>query len=346
MPSIATRILTFSSTGEAAWGSTGVAPTKKWHGISDDVTFSIVENVEAVPSVGWYGPGPVAAQVSQSAEGTIPGTLTYEDAPNILNGLFTHTSGSTGNSTGGTTVPYYYAWSAPVTSTQAIATYPMEYGTSGQAYKINGIVFNGLTLSAEAGSYWKFSIPALGKNVETKAALTTAANIDRTVNPVKMADTTLYVDAFTTGTMGATAISASLINFEFTLDLGRHLKFFAGSAFPQNWGDAKIGGTLRTMLEFGSTAKAYVDALLNGSTSTSSTGAAVEKQIRIKASQGSSATLKTFALDFAGIIANPIKLWDNRDGNMTVDITWTGKYTTQMANFLAFAVENGSSSTT
>lgn len=348
MASIAARILTFSSTGEVGgtWASTGGVATKKWHGIGDDVTFSIVENVEAVPSVGWYGPGPVAAEIAQSAEGTIPGVLTYEDAPNLLNALFAYTSASTGNTTGGTTAPYYYSWTAPVTSTQACATYPMEYGTSGQAYKLNGVIFNGLTITGESPGYWRFSIPALAKSVQTLAAMTTAANVDRTVNPVKMADTSLYVDDFDSGTMGGTAVTATLINFEFTLDAGRHLKHMAGSKYAQGWGDNKMSGTLRTLLEFGSTAKAYIDELLHGSTSTGSTGAEVERQIRIKASQGSSATLKSMAIDFAGIIAEPIQLWENRDGNLVVNVTWSGKYSTQLTNWLRAIVENGSSSTT
>ena len=286
-PSLAARVLTFSSTGEVGtmtpttgWGTTGNA-SKKWHGIEDGVTFSIVENVEAVPTVGWYGPGPVAAEIAQSAEGTIPGVLTYEDAPNLLNGLFTYSSQSTGNTTGGTTAPYYYSWTAPVTSTQTVATYPMEYGTSGNAYKLKGVIFNGITLSGESPGYWRFSIPALARSIEPLAALTTAALVDRTVNPVKVADTAIYVDAFSTGTIGGTALPASLISFELSVESGRHTKMFAGNKFAQSWGDNKMGGTLRTLLEFGSTVKGLVDELLS-----SSTGAEVQRQIRIKASQG------------------------------------------------------------
>ena len=338
MAQTAAKVLTFTSTGESSWGTSGAA-TKKYHGLTD-ATLTIVEKVEAVPVVGWFGPGPVANEQAQSGEGTFEGTVVYEDITNVLNGLFTYTSASTGNSTGGTTAPYYYSWTAPVSSTQVVATYTLEYGTTGQAYTAIGSALNGLTLRGEAAGYWTFSSPVIAKQIKPLTGLTTAALVDRTVNPARMADTTLYMDAFSTGTIGATAISASLISFEANINMNRHTKTFAGSLYPGGWGEGRTEGTLRTLLEFNTTQKALIDELLG------TTGVALQRQIRIKASQGSSATQKSMALDFCGIVSDPIKFWDDRDGNMTVDLTWTGKYSTAISNWLRFIVENGSSSTT
>lgn len=328
----AARVLAFQSSGESAWGTTGAA-TKKLHGITD-VSLTIVEKVEAVPTVGNYGPGPVAAEVAQSGEGQIEGIVLYEDSVNILNGLFTAIINSV--TTSG--APYTYAYTAPVNSTQVCYSYTLEWGTTGQSYTAPGSVINGINIKGEAGGLWTYSAPVIAKLIKSVTP-TTAAWVDRTVNPVRMADTTLYVDG-STGTIGTTAISATLINFEMALNAGRHTKQFAGSINPASWGDAQMEGTLRTLLEFGSTAKAYVDELLG------STGAAVRRQIRINATEGTSAAVKAFGIDFAGIIGENIKLWDDRDGNMTVDLTWKGQYSTQLANWLKFNLQNGSSSTT
>lgn len=336
----AAKVLSFTSTGEVGgtWGSTGVA-TKKLHGLTD-CTLSIVTKTETVRSVGWYGPGPVANEVSQSGEGNFEGVALYEDITNIMGGLFGHTSGSTGNSTGGSTAPYYYAWTAPVTSTQIVTTFDLEYGTTGQAYMAVGAIIDGITIKGEAGGYWTYSSPILAKQIKPLTGLTTAALIDRTVNPIKMADTSLYMDAFSTGTMGGTAISASLISFELSAKANRHMKTFAGSLYPGGWGDAPMDGSLKTVLEFNTTQKALVDELLG------TTGTALQRQIRIKGSQGSSGTLKSAALDFCGIVSEPIKLWDDRDGNLTVELNWAGKYSTSISNWFRAIIECGSSSTT
>ncbi|MBU2346651.1 MAG: hypothetical protein KJ888_20870 [Gammaproteobacteria bacterium] len=345
MASLAAAILTHTSTGEVggAWGSSG-ATTKKFHGATA-VSMTIVEAVEAVPAVGWYGPGPVADNVSQMGEGSIEGKATYTDLPMILNGLFTYTSGSTGNSTGGTTAPYYYAWAAPKTSTQVCATYTMEYGAStALTYASIGSVLNGISLKGEAGGLWDFSVPFVSKIVKPIATASTAGNIDRTVHPIAMKDTQFYWDAFSSGTMGSTALSGTLISFSLDVDAKRHTKLFAGSKFPGNWGDNRMEGTLSAIVEFNSTMKALLDTIC-GATS----GTALEAQIRIQAvntTATDSTSRRSAAINFAGIQSNPIKLWDDRDGNLTIALQMAGKYSTALTNWLTFVVENGSSSTT
>lgn len=344
MGSLAAAILTHTSTGEVGgtWASSGPT-TKKFHGATD-VSMTIVEAVEAVPAVGWYGPGPVADETAQAGEGTIAGKVTYEDLPMLLNGLFTHTSGSTGNSTGGTTAPYYYAWQAPVSSTQVCATYTLEYGTTGQSYTSIGSVLNGISLKGEAGGLWDFSVPFVSKIVKPLSSASTAANIDRSVNPIAMKDTAFFWDAFSSGTMGSSGINATLISFALDVDAKRHTKTFAGSKFPGGWGDGKMEGTLGVVVEFNSTMKALLDTIC-GATS----GAALQAQVQIRALTSTatdSTSRRSAAIQFAGIQSEPIKLWSERSGNLTLDLKLTGKYSTALANFLKFVVENGSSSTT
>jgi len=319
-------------------------------------TFNIVEMTEQVPMVGYYGPSPVADETQISGEFSMEGVVTYQEMPKIYNGLFTYTSGSTGAAD-----PYDFYWAAPVASTQISATYALELGTTGQPYLSRGSIFNNLGITGEAGSFWKFTAGGFSKAILASSGLSTAAFADtRAMKPVAMKDTNIRFVPFATGTFGSSSgeITATLISFELTYNPNRHLKFFAGGRAPGAWGDARSEGTLRTILEFNSTSKALVDELVGLSSSTGSTGAALQRQIRLWASSTSTAGTTGFAasIDFAGIVSNPIQLWTDRDGNCTLDITWSGKHSTAFApiapagstagGWLAFEIVNGSSSTT
>ncbi len=349
-------VVLIPSTGEVAgaWASTGAVATRKLHGIQSQ-SFSIVEAVEAVPMVGYYGASPVAEETQQSGEFTMDGVCCYQEMGKIYQGLFLATTASTAAG-----IPYDHYWCAPGPSTQASQTYAMEFGTTVNPYVARGALFNSLKISGESGSFWKFGTGGFAKQILTSSGLATAALADtRAMKPIPMKETMIRLNPFATGAFGSSSgeISATLISFEMNYNPSRHLKFFAGSAFPQSWGDARNEATLRTVLEFNATAKAYVDELLQATSSTSSTGIALQRQIRLWASSTSTGGTTGFAasIDFAGIVNAPIKMWDDRDGNCTVDISWTGKYTTAFASpavgttaggYLAVSIVNQSSSNT
>jgi hypothetical protein len=351
MPSNAANVLLISSTGEATWGSTGVAATRKLHGI-EKFEVRVVPTVEAVPTVGWYGPGPVADETAQIAEFDLSGTFTYQEAPKIYNGLFAFTSASTCAST----AYIDYHWYAPVNTTQACATYPLEFGPStAMAFKVNGGIFNTFKLSGEAGSLWKFEIGGLGKNAFalTTGLSTTARADSRTVYPVSMHETQLRIVPFATGTFGSSSglVSGTLISFELEVDAKRHLKLFAGSKFPGDWGDGKYEATLKIVAEFSSGQSYPLLAEMLGVNATGTTGVALQRQVTLWATRDSSAFVS--AVNFAGIQSKPVKLWNDRDGNMTMELNLMAKFSTALqdigtsgtGNFLTFQVCNDSSKT-
>ncbi|GEM_PF-2990744 len=320
------------STDEGTWG-TDTATTRKLHGLTD-ASLSANQTVEVVPTVGNFGPGTVSARTAQSGEGSIEFVATYEELPIIYNGLFTAIDAS--SITSGS--PYNYPYTAPNASTQVVNSYTMEFGTTGQCYQMTGSVFNTLTLKGEAGGLWTGSVDVLGKRVDP--ATMTTEGVNRGVNPIRMADTSLYVDAFSTGTIGTTLTSGTLISFELSVNPNRHLKTFAGSEAPASWGDGRWEGSLKTVVEFNSSAKALIDEMLG------STGVQLQKQVRLYATEGSSASVRSATVDFAGVVSDPVKFFDDRDGNMTIEVTWQGKYSTGLGNWLGVACQNGTSSTT
>jgi hypothetical protein len=331
MASQAAKVLLWSSTGEATWGTTGVVASRKWHGVED---FSVTAGpvVEAVPTMGYYGPGPVADMVSEGVEFSVNGTWTYQEAPKVFNGLFVASSQASSSDASGGAERFH--WTAPVTSTQASFTWPLEFGQSTQfGYKVAGGVFNTLKISGEAGSLWKFEVGGFGKfAMPLTTGMSTAALADaRTVYPIAMKDTKLRIGPWDAVAFGSSSgqVDATLISFEFNLDTKRHPKTFAGSAFPGAWGDGRYEGTLNTVVEFTSgVTQAYLDEMLGTTGGAGSTAAALQRQVTIYASRDTTTYYQS--LDFAGIVSEPVKLWEDRDGNLTLNLQWTGKFSTAL----------------
>ena len=348
MPATALKTVQLSS-AEGTWGSTGVA-TRKLSGVTD-ASLRVLDAVEVVPSLGWMGPGPNAAEVAQSGEGTISMVLSYEELTYLLNGVFTAIGAST-STTGvpptASAPPYNYPYLAPTTSTQSVYTYTMEYGTTGATYRAPGSVVKSLSIKGEAAGLWSATVNTVCKQIVASTSGLSTGLTAATVNPIRMADTSLYIDTFTSTAAGGSAASATLIAFDLNLETNRHTKTFAGALIPGSWGDGRMEGTLKLTAEFNASAKALVDELLG------STGAAVKRLIRIGATQGSSASVKAANLDFAGIKVDGETLFSDRDGNMTVELAFQGLYSSGLGGIYSTGnggwfvanVQNGSSSTT
>jgi len=334
MPATAVKTIQLNTTGESNWGATGAA-TRKVRGVTD-ATLKIASALEVIPSLGWYGPSPEAEESAQSGEGSIDMIASYEELTRIFNGVFTAIAAST--TTSG--APYGYPYTAPVLSTQASYTYTLEYGTTGACYRAPGSIINSLTIRGAAGGLWELTADILAKQIVASSSGLSSGTILERINPIRMADTKLYVDAFSTGTMGGTTMAATLIDFELTINPNRHLKTFAGSVNPSSWGDGKWESTLRLTAEYNASAKALVNELLG------STGAVVKRQIRIGALEGTSCSVKSVNLDFWGVKTEGETLFGDRDGNMTVELNWVGLYSTGTSGWFSATVQNGSSSTT
>lgn len=342
MPATVMKTVQYVSSGEASWGSTAAA-TRVMGGVTD-ASLRVLDTVEVVPSLGWMGPGPDAAEVAQTGEGTLELTLTYEELNRLLNGVFTAIGGS--SITSG--APYNYPYTAPNASTQTVYTFTIEYGTTGATYRAPGSVVKRLNIKGESASLWKATVDTICKQIVASASGLSSGLTAPVGNPIRMADTSLYIDTFTSTAAGGSSVSATLIAFDLNLETNRHVKQFAGSLNPASWGDGKMESTLRLTAEFNTSAKALVDELLG------STGAAVKRLIRIGATAGSSASVKSANLDFAGIKVDGETLFSDRDGNMTVELAFQGLYSSGLGgiystgngNWFVCNVQNGSSSTT
>ena len=314
---VATRARTVGLGEESTWGTT-VAATARLMGLRD-ASFEPVNEGEVLPQLGSFAPSPHALQLAMSAMGSITTYGTYEDTPYILDGIFGEATPSGSN-------PYVYAYAAPLGTAATPKKYSIEYGASGAAYVVSGGLFNTLQISGEAKGYWEVTNGVIG---ETLATVSLASLNDRTVEPIRMADTACHIDAVG-GTIGTTSIG-TLISFALDVQTNRHLKFYANSLTPTAHGEDTWSGSLQTVLEFDSTSKAYLDALFT---------AKVQKQIQIKATSGS----KIATLQFAGTLSGNPVMFGDRDGNMTIELNWEGTYNSTLGNWLKASWTNTVSS--
>ena len=106
-------------------------------------------------------------------------------------------------------------------------------------------------------------------------------------------------------------------------------KTFAGSVNPSSHGEDRWEGSLTTVLEFNSTAAGYVTAMLSG---------AVQRRIQLTATNTTPSRIAV--IQFAGTLVEGVKLFEDRDGNITVSLKWNGTYSSTLGNWLKAKITN------
>jgi hypothetical protein len=325
MPASALKILQLAH--ETAWNTAVSTASVKLAGVTD-ASLDLVQEVYQPTFVGTLAPAIVSAQMEKHGEMTINQVGSYQDLCYWLDGVF----GTAGASAAANTT-YVYSYAAALEALTTAPSYTVQYGYSGTEYALEGALATNLQISGEAGGMWEVSIDLLGRAVSTMAMTTGVATRD--VDLIRMSDTKMYITAFTTSTVSTTEVDATLISFNLTADPQRHLKVFAGSINPGGHGDSNWNSQLTTVLEFNSDAKGLVDELKDG---------LLQRQIRLQASTGSTTGARSATIDFSGTCTDPVTLWGDRDGNMTVELVWNGTYSSGQENFLEMSVKNELSS--
>lgn len=223
--------------------------------------------------------------------------------------------------------PWTHVYSAPVTTAaQAVRSRTLEFYDGNQEYRMTSALVDQFTIAGDVNSLWKFSTNWFGAQIV--AGTLTAALSTRAFNPFPTTSTSIWIDDIG-GTIGTTAISATLISWSLQVQTGLHGKFFQnGTLLRSAKGINNLFGTLNLTLEAGANGVAEIGKLLAG------TG----RLIRIK-----SATTNTAfgQIDFCGAYTNNAALWGNRDGNTTLQLTLSNQLDTgAFANWLKITNQN------
>ena len=110
----------------------------------------------------------------------------------------------------------------------------------------------GLTISGNAGETWQVEAELSGREVTLPDSLSGNPEPDMSVTPIRMAETTLAVDALYAN-IGDTGVT-EFISFNWKLEDNLHSKQFAGSFFPNGWGSGRWIVTLELVLEISAAA--------------------------------------------------------------------------------------------
>jgi len=318
---------------EATWGVCGTADHLLM-GITD-ATLNIMDSVHQVERSGWYYPSDLVAQVQQHGEGSLSIDLSYEEILYMLDNFFDAETPATSTTTTGTVTYTYYNWAydAPTDTTVTPSPLTIEFGAPNAQYQACGLLFTELNISGEAGGVWTGTFPFLAQEVNT---VTMATVTDSAVELIRMADTEIYMDTWA-GTIGTTKKDDALISFDLSVTSGRHLKQFGGELEPQDWGDTQWTGTLTTVLEFTAAVKSHVDDLLDP------TATPIQRMIRIQADNDATAVSgndRIATIDFYGTLVDGVELFGDRDGNVTISLTWQGTWNDTDSAWLGFDIKN------
>lgn len=315
------RLLTVQA-GKETTAFTAVAATVK-RGLLEVPEFNNdAEGELLVGQTGTLSPADVALVNSQSSSLAIGGTATYEDLPYELDALC-------GVATPSGAGPYVYAHAGQLAAIPTVRVQTFEIGdqqSSSANYRLAGCHLKSLEITQNVKEAAKFKAEYIG-GVVTAQALTTLLSY-RTLNPLHYSHLTFFLDTWA-GTLGATALTATMYQYALKIDTKRNLGWLLGALTPEDVDHDTWDVTLDATMKFNATSKAIVDALI-GST-------AQQRQLRIKYTDST----RIFQIDLPGTLTPKFKAWDDRSQTLLVKFQMKATYHSTVANYLKFSTTNG-----
>jgi hypothetical protein len=307
--------------GKEVTRGTVVAPTAKLTKVEEVTTTPMREVAQAEERRASIAPAYNSWLNRKGGTLSMSGLVTYEDLPYHFDSLF-------GEATPGGVGPYTYDYVGPTVTAPSPRIMTMVYGDGTRAYALAGGICNALTLSLAHGDAMRMTAEYLGHDVESDSV---EALSDRALTEATAEHMSLFIDAVG-GTVGTTAITTSLFNFELAINANRENKWHIGSSSPGGYRESRFTATLSMLLEVDATTAAYLNDLL--------TSSPLQKQVRLKATSGTD----DIEIDFAGTVLEGFDIYSDEDGVVSINPTFTAEYNTTMADYLDITVTNDVSS--
>ena len=242
---------------------------------------------------------------------------TFEDVNYWLEALF-GTASPTGNG------PYVRAYAAPTTAAVTPHFMTLQYGQTDGVFQLQDASVASLTLSGADNTGVQVGGSIIGGKVMQGAL---AALSDRT-GVTRMSGCMASVGIATWDSSSFTTLANSAFSWELSINSNREYRGYLGDCTPTAYNDQKWNGQLRLSLELNDTTDDYLIAMLGASS------AILEKQVRIKYSTGSGASLRSMTITFAGHSMQAPEFFQNRNGVVTYDLVLDGVYNPTLANWL------------
>lgn len=208
---------------------------------------------------------------------------TFEDVNYWLEALF-----GTASPTG--TGPYVRAYAAPTTAAITPHFMTLQWGQADGVFQLQDASIASLTLSGADNT----GVQVGGSIIAGKVIPGTLASLlDRTA-VTRMSGCMASVAIETWTGSAFTPLASSAFSWELSINSNREYRGYLGDCTPTAYHDQKWNGQLRLSLELNGTTDDYLIAMLGASS------AILEKQVRIKYSTGSGASLRSMTITFAG----------------------------------------------
>ena len=306
---------------ESTWG-TGVAAAAILSGITDFTWNPGVTIMNKKYLAGNLAPATKSSVVRKEPTGKVMGDVTPED---LIYFLDSSVKGSVSPSGAG---PYVYTFTFPTTADPAIRSRTWEFYDGSYAYELNGGIVNKMTFKGADGTdNISFEAELIGTQL-TQTTVTGSLSA-RSFTLLPSQSCSLYIDA-AAGTIGSTAVSNTLIDWEYTFEMNHHLKFFKdGGLVATGKGIASPTVSLKTTFEYNATAHTQIGNYIAGT----------QQLFRITGTNPSSYSV---SWDMGGTITSIDDGWSDRDGNTTIGLTAEAVLDSgAFANYAKIIVTNG-----
>lgn len=306
---------------ESTWG-TQVAAAAILSGITDfsfnpGVTVALKKYLD-----GSLDPAKKSSVTRKEPTAKISGDVTPEDLIYLLDSSVKGSVTPTGAG------PYVYVFPFPTTADPAIRSRSWEFYDGSQCWTLDGGIVNKITFKgADGADNVTFDADLIGKQCAPDTV--TGALSARAFTLLPASSNAIYIDA-AGATVGATALTGTLIDWEWSFEMGHHAKFFMDGglvATGKGIGSPKV--MLKATLEYNASAHTQLTNYVAGT----------QQLLRIRATNPSGYMVDW---DMGGVITSIDDIYGDRDGNTTVAVTAEAVTDTgAFANYAKITVTNG-----
>lgn len=230
----------------------------------------------------------------------------------------------------GSANPYTRAYAAPTTSAITPRPATLQFGQTDEVWQMQDATVTSLTLSGAANSGVSVGASLMGGKV-IAGALQTLADV---TTGTRMTGCMASVAIETWDGNTFTPLASSAFSWELSVNANREYHNFLGECTPTASYDNKWSGQLKLSLELNTSTDDYLIAML------AAANTILEKQVRIIYTVGSSTTLRSMTLTFAGHTMQAPELFQDKNGLMTYDLVLDGVYNPTLTNWLTFETKS------
>lgn len=230
----------------------------------------------------------------------------------------------------GSANPYTRAYAAPTTSAITPRPATLQFGQTGEVWQMQDATVTSLTLSGAANSGVSVGASLMGGLVK-EGSLAVLADVT-TGTRLSGCMASVAIEAWDGTTF--TPLASSAFSWELSVNANREYHNFLGECTPTASYDNKWSGQLKLSLELNTSTDDYLIAIL------AAANTILEKQVRIIYTVGSSTTLRSFTLTFAGHSMQAPELFQDKNGLMTYDLVLDGVYNPTLTNWLTFETKS------